>query len=499
MPLHAQEPVLRIGRYELFGELAHGGMATVHLGRLMGPVGFARTVAIKRLHPPFVKDAEFRDMFVDEARVAARIRHPNVVSIIDVVQADGELFLVMDFVQGVSLQRLMVQARKSGLDIPVSAACAVIVGALHGLHAAHEVKGDQGEPLDIVHRDVSPQNIMVAVDGVPRVVDFGIAKARGRSQNTVEGQVKGKFAYMPPEQVAGEDIGKEADVYAAGVVLWELLTGRRLFKAASETQLITQVIHGAKEVPSKYRPDVPDKLDAIVMKAISVHPSARFASAREFACALEEAIPIASAMQTGRWVEELAAEALEQTALLVAEMQSQPSVSGRTSRPDRASSPSEPSGSKIVTVQAQPAPAPESKRGKYALVIGGVLAIGVGLFFFLRRDPSSSREASVPSAPAPALVATALPTSEPAAAPPDPVVTAAPSDEPKETAVAGSKTPFRRPPGRAAPPPRAAAPAPPPAATTAAPAPKPKAPVANCDPPYTIDARGVQRIKPQCL
>src|ERR1700722_14969633 len=231
-------PVAHVGgRYALYAEIASGGMATVHLGRLMGTGGFSRTVAIKRLLPQLARDPDFVAMFMDEARVAARIRHPNVVPTLDVLAADGQLLLVMEYVHGESLGRLLRTLRAERKRVPPAIASAILCGALHGLTAAPEAKSSgEGEPLGIVHRDVSPQNVLVGVDGVARVLDFGIAKAAGRTQTTREGNVKGKFAYMAPEQMNGEAVGRATDVYAAAVCLWETLTGERLFDADTEGQ-----------------------------------------------------------------------------------------------------------------------------------------------------------------------------------------------------------------------------------------------------------------------
>src|SRR5689334_7609894 len=209
-------------------------MATVHFGRLIGPVGFSRTVAIKRLHPQFAKDPEFVSMFLDEARIAARVRHPNVVPTLDVVATEGEMFLVMDYVQGESLSRLTRGLRARDSRIPPDIAVTILAGALHGLHAAHEAKDEQGQPLEIVHRDVSPQNILIGTDGVPRVLDFGVAKAAGRLQTTREGQIKGKISYMAPEQLHGGRVTRQTDIYAAAVLLWETLTGQRLYEGDNE-------------------------------------------------------------------------------------------------------------------------------------------------------------------------------------------------------------------------------------------------------------------------
>src|SRR5215472_1683440 len=221
---------LVFGRYRLHGVIASGGMATVHYGRLLGPVGFARTVAIKRLHAQFAQDPEFVAMFVDEARLAARIHHPNVVQTLDVVMEGGELLLVMDYVPGESLAHCLRALISVRTPIPADIVSAIGCAVLHGLHAAHEATGDTGQPLLIVHRDVSPQNVLVGADGVPRLIDFGVARAEGRVQLTREGQLKGKLAYMAPEQLRGTgEVDRRTDVYAAGVVLWETLTRERLF------------------------------------------------------------------------------------------------------------------------------------------------------------------------------------------------------------------------------------------------------------------------------
>ncbi|MCL2447368.1 MAG: serine/threonine protein kinase, partial [Polyangiaceae bacterium] len=198
-------------------------------GRLMGSGGFARTVAIKQLHPQFAKDPEFVAMFLDEARLVARIRHPNVVPTLDVVAASSELFHVMEYVQGESLSRLARALRAREERVPLPIVVRIMNDVLQGLHAAHEARDERGVPLHIVHRDVTPQNILVGADGVARLLDFGVAKAAGRAQTTQDGQIKGKLAYMAPEQLMSAGVTRETDLYAASVVLWEMLAGERLF------------------------------------------------------------------------------------------------------------------------------------------------------------------------------------------------------------------------------------------------------------------------------
>lgn len=336
-----------VGRYALYDAIAAGGMATVHLGRLVGHAGFERTVAIKRLHPQFVQDPEFVSMFLDEARVVARIRHPNVVPTLDVVNADGELFIVMEYVQGESLSRLIKATGARGTRIPPDLAAAMLAGVLHGLHAAHEAKNERGEPLDVVHRDISPQNILVGTDGVARVLDFGVAKAAGRIQTTREGQLKGKIAYMAPEQISGV-VARTTDVYAASVVLWEVLTGRRLFAGENEAHIMKLVLESRIAPPSTHVPELPPALDAVVMRGLSYEASDRFPTAKDMAIALEEAMPAVAVSKIGAWVEATASKTLVDRSERIAAIESNSSLLAP------ARSPSPTVGSAPVVTQAVP-------------------------------------------------------------------------------------------------------------------------------------------------
>jgi serine/threonine-protein kinase len=311
-----------IGRYALHGEIASGGMAVVHFGRLLGPVGFSRPVAIKRLHPQLAREPNVRAMFIDEARLASRIRHPNVVPTLDVVDHEGDLLLVMEYVHGECLQQLLRALRKSSERVPLRITLAIMSAVLHGLHAAHEATTETGQPLHVVHRDVSPQNIMIGVDGVARVLDFGIARATVRLEHTREGIVKGKLAYMAPEQLGGSVVDRRADVYASTVVLWEMLTGKRLFvREDGGAVLVEKLLRGTIEPPSAFAPGTPRLLDAIVLHGLARMPDQRFATAREMALALERLGELAPASEVGAWVEALAAPTLTERAVRLKQLE----------------------------------------------------------------------------------------------------------------------------------------------------------------------------------
>ncbi|MBW2453967.1 MAG: serine/threonine protein kinase [Deltaproteobacteria bacterium] len=505
-----------IGRYALFDEIAAGGMATVHLGRLVGAAGFSRVVAIKRLHRQFVRDPEFVSMLIDEARLAARIRHPNVVPTLDVVNTDDELFVVMEYVQGESLMRLFKASRKLRQPIEPAIAVAIIAGALHGLHAAHTARGEQGEELQIVHRDVSPQNVMVGIDGVPRVLDFGIAKATGRVQTTKEGQIKGKLAYMAPEQLAGEEVGPTTDVYAASLVLWEALTGRRAFQGDQEAELFGQVLLGEVEPPSQINAAVPTELDGVVMQGLARSGAERHASARAMALALEETGIITSTTKVGDWVEGLAPAALSSRSDRISLIESSPKVGGtgnsRPGMPSQAGTEgargdqgpgrqdslpttgdSQLSSISVARSRAALLSAQPNRRGALGLGALALLAGGLLAFAWLRdgEPPESAAAGDWPAAPVTA---------------PTPAETVTASDDP--TLVDTAPPPPSAPSAASTASATASASAEPTASTgqPKAPWPKttprpvaPKPPKTSCSPPYTVDADGIRHIKPECV
>jgi serine/threonine-protein kinase len=310
-----------LGRYLVHRRIAAGGMATVHLGRLLGAAGFSRTVAIKRLHEAYARDPEFVAMLLDEARLASQIRHPNVVPTLDVVAEQDELLVVMEYVAGDSLAHLGKLVHLRGEKFPIPYAASMVAQALHGLHAAHDATNAHGEPLGIVHRDVSPQNVLVGTDGVARVLDFGIAKAASRATATEDGQIKGKTAYMAPEQLSHGAVDRRTDVWAAGVMFWELLTGRRLFLSDTPAGTIARVLNEPIDPPTRYRPECPLELAMVCVRALERDQEARFTSAEEMALAIEDAIQAPRPKEIGAWVQEIAASTLESRAELVREVE----------------------------------------------------------------------------------------------------------------------------------------------------------------------------------
>jgi serine/threonine protein kinase len=518
--LRAKSEARVIGRYALHDEIAAGGVATVHLGRLLGQAGFSRTVAIKRLHAQFAKDPDFVAMFLDEARLAARIHHPNVVSTLDVVARQGELFVVMEYIPGEALSKLARCAAESGTWMEPRIAVAIVVGFLHGLHAAHEARNESGEPLELVHRDVSPQNVLVGIDGVARVVDFGVAKAVGRVQTTREGQLKGKLPYMSPEQIQGLHVTRRTDVYAAAVVLWELLARRRLFSRENDAAVMMSVLNADVPAPSTIVPGLPWSLDRIALRGLARNPEARFATAREMALALEQAIDLALPSEVGAWVQATAASILGARASLVSDIESHVGVDRqlRSSAPPSApiesgaalSGALESSGAlsgalessapgadaRTMMTSATPgeegSPARSKRKG---ITVALALALCVALIALFARFVTPGRvghvaasSASVggvagelpdtsvraePPAVAPPVVASAPAPVEQASARPAPAPVAAPSAAPSATSAGTSAAPRQAPAKRAAP--------------------------AKCDPPYRVDPSGRKIFKLECL
>ncbi len=275
------------GRYELLKKIASGGMGQVFLART-AQQGFSKLVVIKRILPHLVEDEEFITMFFDEAGIAARLNHPNLVQIFDLGEAGGSHYLAMEYVAGDDIRRVEKAARKQGRSLPLGVICRIVADAAAGLDYAHKATDPQGRPLKLVHRDVSPQNVLVGFDGGVKLIDFGVARAAGRAQHTATGILKGKYPYMSPEQIAGESYDHRSDQFALGTVMWELLTGKRLFKGDSDLVTMRLVRECQVTPPSRVNASLPPGLDAVVLKALSPVPAQRFSDCGELRMALEE-------------------------------------------------------------------------------------------------------------------------------------------------------------------------------------------------------------------
>ncbi len=513
---------LQVDRYAIYGEIASGGMASVHFARLSGAHGFSRTVAAKRLLPRLSRDREFSLMLIDEARLAARIHHPNVVSTLDVVQTPDELVLVMDYVHGESVSALVRSSLARGESIPYPIALAIIIDTLHGLHAAHEAKDEHGVPLGIVHRDISPQNLLVATDGVTRIVDFGVAKAAGRLQATADGVVKGKLAYMAPEQIDLGEATRQSDLFATSIVLWELLTGARLFGGTNAGQIMHQVMSAQIPKPSSVAPTVPEALDAILARGLALNPADRYETALDMARALEACAPAIRPAEIGAWVSEVAAEALERRAELRAAVEQHvpeasdsetaphafdasgaaagtPSSSAATPGPARSGSAprardaasatrtmalrssAEAGGATDTSAILAAAPHSPQRGSRWGIVLGTALVVTlVAAWLYTRTQMTEVGRpalASGQAAIAPPTAATVLASAASIASDSAPATA---SVAPAETASA-HKVEASKP-------------------HLGAPAPRPVRPHAtDCDPPYSIDAAGHHIFKVQCM
>ncbi|HUJ61263.1 MAG TPA: serine/threonine-protein kinase, partial [Kofleriaceae bacterium] len=282
-------------QYEIVAKLATGGMAEIFLARGASALGVQRHVVLKRVLPERAADTRFVRMFLDEARLAAQLQHPNIAQVYDSGRLAGSYFFTMEYVHGETVHALFKKALELHRAIPISAVLAIAAGAAAGLHHAHERLGFDGKPLRIVHRDVSPSNLIVSYEGHVKLVDFGIAKATRRGEQTDAGEVKGKISYMSPEQCAAREIDRRSDLFSLGIVMWELLSHERLFHLDSDFATMTAIVSGPVPPPSARRGDVPPELDAIVMRLLARAPADRFQTAGE----LHEAIEVLAARGPG--------------------------------------------------------------------------------------------------------------------------------------------------------------------------------------------------------
>jgi eukaryotic-like serine/threonine-protein kinase len=448
-------------RYELLVKIASGGMATVYVGRLTSAAGVTRLVAVKRAHAHLLEHPAFARMVIGEARLASRIHHPNVVAVQDVEEIEGELLLVMDYVEGASLSELLPSAEHGGA-MPIEVAMRVILDACAGLHAAHELTGDDGTPLGIVHRDVSPHNILVGIDGVARLTDFGIAKSSSHTQSdgrTSTGALKGKVSYMAPEYIESGRLDARSDVFSLGVVAWETLTGRRLFRGETDIESLRMVL--AAEVPqlASVSAALGPSVNAIIRRALARDPTERIATAAMFgealeAAALRDGTRVGKHADVAAWMKDIAGSALEARRALVRRGGGGPS-SARATKPMRLETPTTldvraregETAPALFPEAAVTAPAsvreieerPRRSRAPIWAAMGVAALAVVGVIVaipFVSAKPRSSMAATMTSATLPSAVASELQSAPPAPPPPSvnvapPPMSSAPRSEPK--------------------------------------------------------------------
>jgi eukaryotic-like serine/threonine-protein kinase len=459
----------QFGRYVLGPELGSGGMAIVSFAMATGALGFSRPVAIKRIHPMLARDEDLRGSIRDEARIAARVRHPNVVSVLDIVDDADSVGLVLEYVHGEVLSALLRSSAARDTPVPIGVAVAIIIDVLHGLHAAHTAVDDKGVALGIVHRDVSPQNVIVGADGVSRVLDFGISKAEHRASVTRDGQVKGKLRYMAPEQLGGE-AAPSVDIYAAGLLLWEALTGRSPFGDVVEgAHLIASVLTGVSAVPSTLRSDISPSLDALVSKALQTVPTRRFASALEMAQALEDTGLSSSRSAVAAYVQELAGESLAARGKIVALLEQGMPADDLTRPPQAEKS----SNEAIVLASVDPAPS-RGRRWQWGVLGGALLGLTTVALAMWLRDPRV--RPSRPDVPVPFASLAQAPPERTAAQASAGAASVSPLTAPIPSA---SSIPSSAPAGR--------------------PMAKPKRIAPDCSIPYTVDANGYRAYRRECF
>jgi serine/threonine-protein kinase len=451
-------PGARLGRYEVLLGIAEGGMARVWAAKQHGQRGFSKVVAIKTILPALASDPEFEAMFLDEARVAAGVHHPNVCEIFDLGEEQGVLYLAMEWINGESLARIFKPARQGGQRGAAAAleyhvAARIIADAAAGLHAAHQLKSDGGELVNLVHRDVSPQNILVSVNGTVKVTDFGVAKALGSSHEaTAAGQIKGKAAYMAPEQASGGKLDRRSDVFALGICLYEVTTGVRPFSGDNQVATLRALLSGQFAPPRQVAPGYPPELEAVVLKAMNIDVDQRYATADEMRVALESFLARSGAIVTETQVAALVRERVGDTidgraGLIRDRTRSSTQTSDVTFNPtsDASSSKiSNPSASAIRSVQPITSPsgvgahtptpygyppqqmlAPEQDAtARTALVgigIGVVMFVVAGAGIFLLRSRTADGSPAPPAVVAPTATVAARPaqsSAEPAKKPP---------------------------------------------------------------------------------
>lgn len=321
----------RLGKYQLLRRIATGGMAELFLARAVAMAGFEKLVVLKRILPQHAESDEFIKMFLTEARLAATLHHPNIVQVYDIGEESGHYFFTMEWVQGQDLRRIVRAARKAEVALPLEHVLHIIAGVAAGLDHAHDKADTDGSPLGIVHRDVSPSNVLVTYDGAVKLVDFGIAKAAAFQSNTIAGTLKGKVPYMSPEQCRGEVVDRRSDIFSIGTLLWEMTTGARLFAGDNEIAIINRVAKADVPKPTSIRADYPPQLETIVMRALHSDPEQRYQHAIDLQIDLEDfarehRLPVSSA-RMGKFMRELFADEIQASAAQLAAERTDPGQS----------------------------------------------------------------------------------------------------------------------------------------------------------------------------
>ncbi len=536
------------GKYRVLVELGQGGTAIVYLAVARGPSGFNKLVVLKALKKNLANDPEFRNMFLNEARLAARLNHPHIVQTNEVAEDEGVPVIVMEYLEGQPLSNILIRAKKGGLSLP--AHLRVIADSLAGLHYAHEISDFDGTPLGVVHRDMTPHNIFVTFDGQVKLLDFGIAKLGTSMVETQAGVIKGKLRYMPPEQISGEPIDRRADIYAVGVMLWEAAAGERLWKGEADATIMNRVLNGEIPSPRQVRPDVPEELERICMKALAPKRNERYPTAADLEADVDAYLGSLGAegritpRQIGKIVEKLFEDIRVRTKALVesqlskvaslswAEYQaSQALVQAPTMTFSQSATGDGVSDSVDQLLKRR-------RKGVYWSWLGGAAAmLGVLVLWriFSKEPPAAPVVPSMPAAtaePPPESRATPKVSIRLSASPPEarlyfdneplpsnPYVSSIPPDGNQHViraeaqgyasnsttlvldrdadialALEHSKTPSVpvAPRPHARPAPAAAAPA-------STPASSPPQPKSDCNPPYFVDQRGIKRYKPECM
>jgi serine/threonine protein kinase len=402
-----------LGKYELMQELAVGGMARLYVARARGLADFSKPVALKRILPQYAADPTFVAMFLDEARLAATLHHPNIAQVYDIGQLEGEYFFTMEFVHGESLSRIMQQLTDDDRRLPLEHAVAIGIGVAGGLHYAHSKLDEQGQPMHIVHRDVAPSNILVSYNGGIKLVDFGIAKANTRHHSTEVGTLKGRVAYMSPEQSVGAEIDARSDIFSIGVVLYEVVTGTRMYGGANQLAILHKLLNFQVDPPSALNPECPPELERIIMRALRPNAGERYQTAAELQLDLETFAHSAglflSSVRLSKFMRVLFGDRPEPWAEETAMTQIQ--TTGRAELLDQLEESKPHSAPNIPMPEPPAAPDPEGKRG-LGLVFAMILALlaGAGALLFYTGainlgSASEARPAAVPAqAPASAPV-----------------------------------------------------------------------------------------------